>query len=174
MSRSFGDYFIAPPDASPREVRHAGAMSFAVGVATAATAFVLTAFDARWTDGAILRTRARLLVVVIVACAYVLAAQGLFRWITGIARGADEGARSTAGHVGRIAFALIAGCGLLASIVASLAAITPSPPVEPASRGLDLAVPSTGVNEVRYNVGDATVTITRVQHDASRADGGNL
>ena len=115
------------------------------------------------------RTLSRLLVVVGVLASYLLAVQGAYRWLTGVARGAEESESTTSGRIGRVVFLLLAGFGLLGALVGSFVALTPPEPPAPTSRGLDLPVPPDGVNEVHYDVGDATVTIVRVQHDAAAA-----
>lgn len=160
--RTFRSLLIADADASSRQVRAAGLRSLALGAALAVGAF---AAIARWGSGA--RPVVRLLLLALVGTGYILGAQGAYRALTGIARGAEVPER---GRALRAVFGLVAIAGFFAAAFVSLATLNAPPPTssgpQPQGREIALPFPTEGQNEVRYQIGDASLTIIRVQHES--------
>jgi hypothetical protein len=163
-------WFVAPVGATRSGVRRAGVRSTLVGLAIVAVGFAISIRDARaeqpWVVGGW-----NLLLTALVMGGYVLSAQGLYRAISGIARG--ETAPAGMFRALSIGYGLLAFGGFFATAFALFALSTLPPPPEPAPerarRQWEVRLPEPGESEVRYDLGDgAVLTIRRPGADEAR------
>jgi hypothetical protein len=155
------EWFVAASDAAPSEVRAAGRRSVVAGLGLLLLAIVVTIQDPRWFGGAIHHSNGRIAMVLAMCAAWLCIVQGLYRWVTGEARGAegDEEAAPSQ-RVLRGLLVVVGGVGLLAVFFGGMVAITPREPTE-SVQTISLPLPRAGQNEVHYAVGDASVSIMR-------------
>lgn len=152
------DWFIAPPDASPRIIRSAGLFRALLGSLTAGASFVVASHDARWFHGRLfVHGGVRLAFVLFAIATCVAALEGGYRLIFGVARGAEPTARTSRGL--HALYVLVAMLMVFVVAIASLGASAP----DPTDMALDVRLPGPNERSVHYTIGnDASITIERV------------
>jgi hypothetical protein len=158
------DSIFAAPEATRPQIRRAGFVRLAIGLAIGSAAFAFAARDGHASHGLLAAHGGlRIVLALVVAASTAFALGGAYGALFGLARGAEVESRAVRTAQG--VFALVAIAGVFASLVVFLGISAPDERSFPTANGTEFRLPGPNERSVTYQVGDGAITIERVVRD---------